>query len=483
MKQCDILLATINARYGHAAFGLRWLWANMGALQARTAVREFTLEHPPGEVAERLLEEAPRIVGLGVYIWNITPMTRVVEALRAARDDLIIVLGGPEVSHEFEQEPIFCMADYLIRGEADQAFAALAASVLAGRAPSEKVIGPTLPDLDTLVLPYDAYAEEDLARRSVYVEASRGCPFTCEFCLSSLDAQVREFPIEPFLDALGRLIDRGARRINFVDRTFNLKRSRVEAVLRFLLEHQREGLVAHFEIVPDRLDAEMFAWIRRFPPGALHLEAGVQTFNTEAQTLISRRQDLEKTEANLARLREETGALLHADLIAGLPGEDLASFGAGFDRLMRLVPHEIQVGVLKRLKGAPIARHAAAHGLVFSSVPPYEVLRTARIAFPNMQRVKRFARYFDLYYNSGNFTTVLAYLWDTGVSPYAVFLDFSDWIWAKTGRTHQFSLARLFQLLAEYLRERGGADQEVMHALEAAYHRLPGRKDRLELSG
>jgi radical SAM superfamily enzyme YgiQ (UPF0313 family) len=481
MSNCDIILATVNARYAHTAFGLRYLWANLGALRERAVIREFTLDRPPFDIVEALLRDEPRIVGFGVYIWNVSILTSVVKALKAVRPDIVVVLGGPEVSHEYEHTEIFGAADYLIRGEGDAAFAALAQALLDGHPPTEKVLGPEWPDLNALQLPYEAYTDDDLARRVVYVEASRGCPFRCEFCLSSLEKQVRDFPLEPFLAALERLMERGARQFRFIDRTFNLRKDRVEAILDFFLRRWTEDLRVHFEIVPDRLAPEMLEWIARFPAGTLHLEVGIQTFNPAAQAAISRRQDLDRTEENLRFLRHQAGALLHADLIAGLPEEPWESFGEGFNRLLAMEPQEIQVGILKRLKGTPIARHAEKGDLAFSDEPPYEVLQTRWLDFEQLQRIKRFARYFDLYYNSGNFPTSLPLLWRSGDSAFDVFMRLTDSLWTGTGRRHELPLPKLALHLYDFLVAAGiDTPEAIAEALRSDYHRLPGRKDKLE---
>ncbi len=481
MPETPIILATVNARYIHTAFGLRYLWSNLGSLRERAIIREFTAETPPFEIAEALLAGNPRIIGFGVYIWNVAHTTAVVQVIKAVRPETVVVIGGPEVSHEYEGTPIFSAADYLIRGEGDLAFAELARAVLEGRPPGEKVIAPPLPDIAALALPYDAYTDEDLARRVVYVEASRGCPFQCEFCLSSLDKRVRDFPLQPFLAALDRLIERGARRFKFIDRTFNLRRDRVEAILDFFLDRWHDGMQVHFEMVPDRMPPALLEHLARFPAEGLHLEVGIQTYNPESQVAISRRQDLEKTEANLRFLRERTGARIHADLIAGLPGESWESFAAGFDRLVAVGPPEIQVGILKRLRGTPIARHAGPRRMVFSPDPPYEVLQTDLLDFGQMQRIRRFARYFDLYYNSGNFPRSLELLWRARPSAFDAFMALSDSLWAATGKTHELSLARRAEHLHDFLIDAGVDPPEtVAAAIRDDFHRLPGRKDRLD---
>jgi hypothetical protein len=285
----------------------------------------------------------------------------------------------------------------------------------------------------------------------LYVEASRGCPFKCEFCLSSLDVPVRNVPLEPFLEQMKSLLDRGARQFKFVDRTFNLNLKMSLPILRFFLERYSPGLFVHFEMIPDRLPEPLRELIEQFPEGVLQFEVGIQTFNPEVQKLISRRQDHAKLVENLTWLRQKTGVHVHADLIVGLPGEDLDSFGRGFDQLVKMRPQEIQVGMLKRLRGTPICRHDIEWDMVYSPHPPYEILRTKLVSFEQMQRMRRFARYWDLVANSGNFVRLSQMLLDAP-SPFARFLDFSDWLYARTGqRTHGIARHDLSMFLKTYL--------------------------------
>ena len=440
-----ILLSTLNARYFHSSLGLRYLLANLGELQADAAIREFIITQRPLDIAEALLAEQPRIVGFGVYIWNVVETTQVVALLKRVRPDLVIVLGGPEVSHEWEEQPIVAIADYLIMGQADLAFAQLCWRLLNDDSPPEKIIAAEPPPLDQLALPYPFYTDEDIAHRLIYVEASRGCPFRCEFCLSALDQTAWPFPLEPFLAEMEQLYRRGVRHFKFVDRTFNLNAKVGARILDFFLERLDERLFLHFELIPDHLPESLKERITRFPPGALQFEIGVQTFNPTVQALISRKQDNRKTEENLRWLRQNTHAHLHADLIAGLPGEDLSSFAAGFNRLVALDPHEIQVGILKRLRGVPIRRHSADFDCRYNPHPPYNLLCSKLLDFTTMRRLERFARYWDLIGNSGRFRQTCPLL--LGDKPFERFMTFSDWLFAATGQTHQFALERLFNLL------------------------------------
>lgn len=474
----DIVLATLNAKYIHASFGLRYLMANLGELQPRACMAEYVIQQQPLDIVESILAHEPRIVGFGVYIWNVTQTTEVTALLKRLRPDITVILGGPEVSFETEDQAITTLADHVITGEADEKFAEVCRHLLAGNAgaPLPKILPAGLPALATLASPYELYTDEDLAHRVIYVEASRGCPFTCEFCLSSLDLPVRAFPLEAFLASMQRLLDRGATQFKFVDRTFNLHLPTSTAILQFFLDRWRDGLFLHFEMVPDRLPEQLRGLIRQFPPGAVQFEVGIQTFDEATSKNISRRQNLARLEDNFRFLREQTGVHIHADLIAGLPGEDLQSFGRGFDRLVRLGPQEIQLGILKRLRGTPITRHDEEHGMVYAPQPPYEILATRAIPFVEMQRMRRFARYWDMVANSGHFTGTLRLLWQGVESPFAEFWRFSEWLHARLGRTHQIALHVLAQALWDYLTtQRHLPAAEAAATLEADWGRLPGR--------
>ncbi len=500
----DIVLATLNAKYIHASFGLRCLMANLGELRERACMAEFIINQQPLEIVEAILAHEPRIIGFGVYIWNVEQTTEVVALLKRLRPGLIIILGGPEVSYETEGQAIVALADHVITGEADVKFAEVCRELLECRMPNvecrmdealshsafdirhsalPKVIPAELPPLNQLASPYELYTDEDLTHRVIYVEASRGCPFTCEFCLSSLDIPVRAFATDVFLASMQRLLDRGATQFKFVDRTFNLHLPTSMGILQFFLDRWRDGLFLHFEMVPDRLPEQLRALIRRFPPGAVQFEVGIQTFDDATSKNISRRQNLDRLEDNFRFLREETGVHIHADLIVGLPGEGVESFGRGFDRLVRLNPQEIQVGILKRLRGTPIARHDDEYRMIYAPHPPYEILSTCDIPFADMQRMRRFARYWDIVANSGHFTATLKLLWQNAASPFSEFLRFGDWLHTTLRRTHQIALHVIAQALFDYLVNEAALDHDlVATTLEADWHSTPSR-EALNLRG
>ena len=471
-----IILTTINARYVHAALGLRYLRANMGELRDQTRIREFVLGDRPADIAEKLLADRPRLIGFGVYIWNVEETTRLIAIIKRVAPEVIVVIGGPEVSYETDEQRICALADYVVTGWGDITFPQLCAGIMAGRAPAEKVHAGVQPKLAEIALPYAEYTDEDIARRFIYVEASRGCPFKCEFCLSALDKTAWPFEQERFLLELKSMYDRGARHFRFVDRTFNLKVAASLAILDFFLERLSDDLFIHFELIPDHLPEKLKAAILRFPQGRLHFEVGIQTWDEAVQARISRKQDNALAEANLRWLREESPALIHVDLIAGLPGEDLATFGRGFDRLYALKPHEIQVGILKRLRGAPIDRHTAGHAMRYSPDTPYVVLATDALSFNDVQRIVRFARYWDLIGNSGRFHRALPLL--LAASPFARFMQFTDWLYGRTAKTHEFALEKLCGLLHDFLLENGVDAAVVVEAVAGDYE-ASGAKGRL----
>ena len=463
-----ILLSTLNARYAHASLGLRYLLANMGPLQERTQLKEFVIGAKTTEIVERLLAHQPRIIGFGVYIWNVEETTRVVAMLKRVAPDVTIVLGGPEVSFESGEQQIVQLADYLVTGWGDVTFPKLCGEILNGPRPLMKVHAGVQPPMAEIKLPYVLYTDTDIAHRTIYVEASRGCPFKCEFCLSALDKTAWPFGLDLFLAELEALHARGARLFKFVDRTFNLNIKTSLKIMQFFLDKLAaaplDPVYAHFELVPDHLPDALKEGISKFPPGALQFEIGIQSFNPEVQALVSRKQDNAKAADNINWLIEHSHAHLHVDLIAGLPGEDMASFARGFDRLVALKPHEIQFGILKRLRGTPIIRHTEKYAMVFDPYPPYTILSTSLIDFQAMQRLVRFARYWDLVANSGRFAHTIGAM--LGDAPFENFMAFSDWIYDRTDATHRIALDRLAALVVQWLQTRG-IDKQQAAALVA----------------
>ncbi|WP_338768104.1 DUF4080 domain-containing protein [Massilia sp. METH4] len=461
-----ILLSTLNARYTHASLGLRYLLANMKELATQTHIQEFVIGAKTTEMVERILAYNPKIVGFGVYIWNVDETAKLVATLKRVAPHIVVVLGGPEVSHETNEQHIVQLADYVVTGWGDITFPKLCGEILHGPKPLMKVHAGVQPPMADIALPYSLYGDDDIAHRTLYVEASRGCPFKCEFCLSALDKTAWPFNIETFLGEMEALHRRGARVFKFVDRTFNLNIKTSLKIMQFFLDklaaNPEDPVYAHFELVPDHLPDALKEGIAKFPPGTLQFEIGIQSFNPTVQANISRKQDNDKAAANIRWLCEHSHVHMHVDLIAGLPGETVESFAEGFDKLWALGPHEIQFGILKRLRGTPIIRHTEAFGLVFDPYPPYTILANRDIDFATMQRLVRFARYWDLVANSGRFTHVTPVL--LGTRPFDNFMAFSDWLYANTDATHRIALDRLATLVGKYLQEQGVPDVAALLA-------------------
>ena len=471
--KCDIVLATVNARYTHTAFGLRYLKANLKELEPLTQICEFTLEQRPLDIAEQILSYEPKIVGLGVYIWNARLSFETAALIRKIDPTVKLVLGGPEVSYEQADQPICQLADFVLSGPAESEFYTLCKALL-GDAPVECDSSAAL-SLHDIKLPYYLYTDEDIANRVLYVEASRGCPFKCEFCLSALDKTAKPFLLDRFLDEMEVLYRRGARHFKFVDRTFNLSTRVSLPIMQFFLDRMPadpdgNGIFVHFEVIPDRLPKTLKAKIKQFPPGSLQFEVGVQTFNPKVQAIVRRKQDNAKSEQNLSWLCQHSPAHIHTDLIFGLPGESIESIADSFNWLVALGPDEIQLGILKRLRGMPLNQRELEFGLVFNPAPPYDVLSTRHVNFESMQKLRRMARYWDLVANSGRFKNSLARI--LGDSPFDRFMQLSEWLHRTTGQTHKISLKRLFDLLFDALTtEFGVGEAEAMTGLWADYER------------
>ncbi len=446
-----ILLTTLNSRFTHTSIALRYLYANLKELQNDAKIIEFSINDAVQTIAEKLLTHSPKIIGIGVYIWNALEVRELMHIIKKISPETKIILGGPEVSHEPFRVNLES-ADFIIQGEGDEAFYILCRDIFDGIA-NQRVIKMSMPSLKNIELPYRFYTDDDIKNRYIYVEASRGCPFECEFCLSSMDEKVRAFDIELFLSELELLWQRGARNFKFIDRTFNLNIKTANRLLDFFLAKENMSpYFAHFEVVPDHFPESLKEKIASFPHGALQLEIGIQTLNPDIANNISRPLKLDKIKENIRFLENETNAHIHLDLIVGLPGESLESFGANLDELLSLSSCEIQIGILKKLSGTYINRHDIEYGMVYSDIPPYDVLQTSTLSFFDIQIMKRFSRFWDLTYNSGNFKESVKLIWQDE-SAFENFYAFSLWIYTQTDSTWQISLQRLGELLFKYLCE------------------------------
>jgi radical SAM superfamily enzyme YgiQ (UPF0313 family) len=387
--------------------------------------------------------------------------------LRQVAPDLRLVLGGPEIVAD-TADAWRGLADDLVAGEGETAFRRICAAPDGDGARGAPGDGPRLACADpedpaALALPYGLYTDTDIGRRTVYVESSRGCPFACAYC-TSCGTGLRLLPLNRILPAFDRLLERGVRAFRFLDRSFNAAEAHACAVLDFFLARHPARLQLHFEIMPCRLGAALRTRLAAFPSGVLHLEVGVQTLNPDVARRIGRPGD-QAVVLEALHFLMDARASVHADLIFGLPGEDEGSFAAGFDLLVRTFdPPELQVNLLKRLPGTPLARAPESAGMRFNPHPPYELLASDVLGFEAIGRLQRFARTWELVHNRGRFPQAARAVWQVGAaSPFARYAALAERIHAAEGRLHALSTDRLTRHVTGFLADECGLapDKEV----------------------
>jgi len=472
----DILLVAANARYGHCAYAARSLLANLGEFAGAARILETDLDITPLQLASLVSEASPRIAGFSVYLWNVRLIESTARILRAVAPHLRLIAGGPELTADYPQASLF---DAVIVGEGETAFRTFCEKHLSptsGLCPPASVLRPPTTvlcaspeDTAQLALPYHLYTDADLIQRTVYVESSRGCPYSCTYCTSA-NTGLRLIPLEKLTLAFDTLWQRGLRRFKFLDRSFNAPAAHASALLEYFLSRATPDMQLHFEINPDRLHVSVASLIASFPRGSLHLEAGLQTLNPHVAERVGRSGDTAATLANLRFLTRQTGATVHADLIFGLPGEDEASFARGFNTLIaECSPPEVQVNLLKGLPGTRLARDAAHFGLVFNTEPPYELLRSDAMDFETLMRLQRFARCWELVHNRGRFPqTVQALHAASGADLYGAYQTLAARIHAGEGKLFAIALPRLSRHLHAHLVEVCGLTTAEADRLLAA---------------
>lgn len=487
-----ILLTTLHAKYVHASLALPYLAAAcIGVDGVTTVIREFTVNEPADRVLRALVAEEADVAAFSCYIWNIVETLKLASDLKQVRPGTFIILGGPEASYGvFELMARHPIIDCVVRGEGEESFRGLMALLALGsgnrdalqgisegifyRAGDEIIATPErelISDLDTIPSPFGA-SLVDLKKPLIYYESARGCPFSCAFCISSLERGVRSFSMKRIKEDLGLLIAQGAQTVKLVDRTFNYNSPRANEIWEFILAENRVSRF-HFEVTADLLTEENFRVLRKAPAGIFRFEIGVQSGDDEVLARVGRKCDLTRLFANVRRLREETGVVIHLDLVAGLPGEDFCGFLGSLQKIFDIVgsgansrdqagciPYDltdkvagyrslpgchIQVELLKILKGSPMAAIACAQAYAYSSDPPYKVLRTPCLSFEEICRIETASRLLDLIYNSGKFRTVLTLL--AGTLPLSHFFAAAAKYWEDSEPLPNLSQPELFDTL------------------------------------
>ncbi|NBD27630.1 B12-binding domain-containing radical SAM protein [Paenibacillus glycinis] len=486
-----VVLATLNAKYIHTSLALRCLKA-YSEKDFDIDIAEYTIKDPAMNIVADLFAHAPDVVGFSCYIWNIEETITVIDMLRKIKPELRIVLGGPEVSYDSAQWlERLGQVDYIVVGEGEETFHHLLTELsgsrkfhmvfgLAYRKEHEEgrievIVNPPRPKLDLATLPSPHRFPEDVSRlasRVVYFETSRGCPFSCQFCLSSIEVGVRYFDMERTKSDILYLIDSGAKLIKFVDRTFNIKRDYALEIFKFLIENHR-GCVFQFEITADIMRPEVLDYLSEHaPPGIFRFEIGVQSTNDLTNEAVQRRQNFMKLSRTVMKVKESGKIDQHLDLIAGLPHENYDSFRKTFNDVFELRPEELQLGFLKMLRGTGMRIDAKKHGYIYMDRAPYEILGNDILPFSDIVRIKRVEDVLEKYWNAHRMDHALLYLIERAFpSAFDFFQLFGDFWegrgWQKIGHQLEDLFSRLWTFLSEdYV---GRADQlERQWSLEVA---------------
>ncbi len=437
------LLVAINAKYIHSNPAVYSLRGFVGEKLAKNVeIAEYTINQNLTDILADVYRRRPDVIGVSCYIWNVETVGALVTELAKLLPDVPVWLGGPEVSFRAPEVLLkYPSLTGVMVGEGEATFRELLAGYveqfagaggnvfsltqIAGLClPSGFTMPRTLTDMNELPFLYDRL--DLFENRIIYYESSRGCPFRCSYCLSSVDKTVRFRDLAVVKRELQFFLDAKVAQVKFVDRTFNCNHTHATEIWRYLSEHDNGVTNFHFEIAADLLNEEELELLRQMRPGLVQLEIGVQTTNEETLAAIHRTMDLERLEQVVAALHAGNNVHLHLDLIAGLPYEDYASFGQSFDRVYRMRPEQLQLGFLKVLSGSEMHERAAEYGICYGSKPPYEVLFTEWLSFEEVLRLKKIEEMVELYYNSNQFVHTLHFLEQAFASPFAMYETLTD---------------------------------------------------------
>lgn len=465
-----IVLTAINSQYVHLNVAVRYLKKYVEKnSDIKLDIYETNINNQLMNIIKDLFEKQPDMIIFSTYIWNKEYVFSITKELKKILPDVKIALGGPEVSYEWDK----IMAenqeiDYIFTGEGEKVllnFFTKDISEVKGVVYREgdnlkyNGIEPLIENLDIIPFPYD---DEELQDRTkiFYYESSRGCPFNCSYCMSSIDKSVRYYSIDRTKEDLKRFIDSPIKLLKFVDRTFNLSKEKYMAIWSFLLENYREGITFHFEINANIFDDETLDFLETVPKGYFQFEIGVQTIDAQAMKSIGRINKLEKLEHNIRRISRNIH--LHLDLIAGLPYETYDKFRESFDYVHRLKPEMIQLGFLKLLKGTKMYDEREKYGYKYFSKPPYEVFSNEFISFAEMVKLKNLEKVLDFYYNSEKFPESVQWIIENHYeSAFSFYEDVAEYFDKRGYLKVSHKESTLFTLLYEFYLDKGLKDREI----------------------
>lgn len=471
------ILVGINAKFIHSCLAVR----SLGQYAAEEygidcEIAEYTINQSEDLILAEIFRKQPELIGFSCYIWNIELVKRLTVNLKKILPQTLILLGGPEVSFDGEKILQETAADFVLYGEGEEAFSQLCLALekdlplsqvpsLIYKAGDKIKTNPPAEPLDLGKLPFVYDDLEVYENRILYYEAQRGCPFNCQYCLSSVDKGVRFQPLEKVKRELSFFLEHRVRQVKFVDRTFNANRSFAMRIWQYLHEHDNGVTNFHFEIAADLLTDEMMDFLRQVRPGLFQFEIGVQSTNEQTLEAIDRKSSFTHICQVVRRLQEGNNIHLHLDLIAGLPHENFESFRSSFNDVYGLHPDQLQLGFLKLLKGSGLRYHQQEYGIVCRDTAPYEVLLTENLPFAEMLRLKGIEELTELYYNSNRFQKSLSYLIELTKSPFDFFEDFRCFYEKNGHHLRPHSKVEQYDVLYEFGSSLLGCQREKLHWL------------------
>lgn len=477
-----VICTTLNAKYIHMNLAIRYLKA-YAAPEFEIELTEYTIKDPSLNIVTDLMNRKPDVIGFSCYIWNIEETIKVITMIKKINPSIHIVVGGPEVTYDtydwMQRVPDF---DFIVIGEGEETFKQLLTELknnlngfdsipgIAYRLHGEIKLIPQAGKLDLRDIPTPFRFTEDLphlSKRVIYIETSRGCPFSCQFCLSSIEVGVRYFDREKVKEDIRYLMNNGARTIKFVDRTFNISRSYAMDMFQFLIDEHLPGTVFQFEITADIMRPEVIEFLNETAPiGLFRFEIGVQSTNDLTNELVKRKQNFDKLTRTVTLVKEGGKIDQHLDLIAGLPEEDYHSFRKTFNDVFALRPEELQLGFLKMLRGTGVRLRASDHHYIYMDQAPYEILGNNVLPFEDIVRIKQVEDVLEKYWNDHRMDYTIEYAVSSVFpTPFDFFQEFGAYWeeqgWARIG--HQ--LEDLFKRLHQFFQHQNTTDLPVIEGL------------------
>jgi radical SAM superfamily enzyme YgiQ (UPF0313 family) len=463
-----VLLTTLNTKYVHSNLALRYLYAVAGDYRDHVEIAEYTINHNDDYIFTELMRRDSKLYCFSCYIWNIERILYLAECLKKAKPNVRILLGGPEVSFEGEDflfnNPHI---DFVIQGEGEAAFSNFLVQYFSSLPVYEEVLGLMYRDgnmvrrnkpspllkFESVPNPYDFLPAED--DKILYYESSRGCPFRCAYCLSSIEHQVRALPMERVKTDLNYFIYKKVKQVKFVDRTFNYDANRSLEIMRYMVEKDNGVTGYHFEICGDLLTEAHYKLLKEARPGLFQFEIGVQSTHPPTLSSVNRRGDFGKVEEAVKRLQAVGGIHLHLDLIAGLPMEDYNVFRHSFNDVYSLQPDTLQIGFLKLLKGTQLREEARLYGYIYRRLPPYEVITNSYISADGLVRIKMISEILDLYYNREGFKNTIRAALSYYENPFDFYEELAVWYYGRGHQKKSHKKEDLYRILRSFLRRWG----------------------------